>query len=146
MTVRLRDNYQQAVKKFQPKPPYVTNMFKAFIVGGLLSVLGEVLRKLYIDWFDMTSQTAEQAVMLTFIGLAVVFTGVGVYDDFSQFAGAGSTVLITGFANSLASAALEHRSEGWVSGVANHMFKIGGAVIVYGLVAAYLFGVVYSMM
>jgi len=143
--MRLRDNYHQAVKKFQPKPSYVANMFKAFIVGGGLSVFAEMLRNQYIALFHMTPLVAEQAVMVTFIGGAVLFTGLGVYDDFSQFAGAGSTVLITGFANSLTSAALEHRSEGMVNGIASHMFKVGGAAIVFGIVAAYLFGMVLSM-
>ncbi|ANB61360.1 SpoVA/SpoVAEb family sporulation membrane protein [Anoxybacteroides amylolyticum] len=141
--MRLHDNYRQAVKKFQPKPPYVANSLKAFFVGGGLSVLAEVLRAQFR--VNIPSLAAEQAVLLLFIGAAVVLTAIGVYDDFSQFAGAGSTVLITGFANSLTSAALEHRSEGVVNGIAGHMFKIGGAALVYGIVAAYLLGLVYFM-
>lgn len=141
--MRLRDNYSQAVKKFQPEPSYVANSLKAFLVGGGLSVVAEVLRAQFR--MNMPSLTAEQAVLLLFISAAVVLTAIGVYDDFSQFAGAGSTVLITGFANSLASAALEHRSEGAVNGIAGQMFKVGGAALVYGIVAAYLFGLVHFM-
>ncbi|GGJ59510.1 stage V sporulation protein AC [Anoxybacillus voinovskiensis] len=141
--MRLRDNYRQAVKKFQPKPSYVANSLKAFFIGGGLSVVAEVLRAQFR--VNLPSLAAEQAVLLLFIGAAVVLTAIGVYDEFSQFAGAGSTMLITWFANSLTSAALEHRSEGVVSGIAGHMFKVGGAALVYGIVAAYLFGLVYFM-
>jgi stage V sporulation protein AC len=140
--MKLRENYQQAVKTFQPKPPYVFNCFKAFFIGGLLCAGGEVLQKLYINWFGFSLLAAQHLVIMTWMFLAIVLTGIGVYDNFSQFAGAGATMLMTGFANSLASAALEHRSEGWVAGVANHMFKVGGAVIVYGVVVAYIFGVI----
>lgn len=144
--MRLRDNYQKAVKQFQPKPPYVVNSLKAFVSGGLLCVLGEALKKWYINGFGVSQEIAEHWMMLTVISLAILLTGIGVYDTFSQFAGAGATALLSGFANSLVSAAMEHRSEGWVSGVANHMFKIGGAAIVYGIVVAYVLGVVYYIM
>ncbi|MBA2873317.1 SpoVA/SpoVAEb family sporulation membrane protein [Thermaerobacillus caldiproteolyticus] len=141
--MKLKENYQQAVKVFQPKPPYVLNGIKAFFIGGLLCLAGEALQKGYVFLFDMSLLEAQHLMLLTFIFLAIVLTGIGTYDSFSQFAGAGATILITGFANALASAALEHRSEGWITGVANHMFKIGGAVIVYGIVVAYLFGTIH---
>lgn len=141
--MRLRDNYRQAVKKFQPKPPYIANSLKAFLIGGGLSVVAEVMRVQFRT--HMPPLAAEQVVLLLFIGAAVLFTAMGVYDDFSQFAGAGLTALITGFANSLTSAAMEHRSEGLVNGIAAHMFKIGGAALVYGIIAAYLFGLVHFM-
>ncbi|WP_027407665.1 SpoVA/SpoVAEb family sporulation membrane protein [Anoxybacteroides tepidamans] len=139
----LRKNYQHAVKQFQPKPSYIANSLKAFISGGLLCACGEALRKLYMNGFNVSAVNADHLMMLTIILLAVLFTALGVYDTFSQFAGAGATILLSGFANSLASAAIEHRSEGWVGGVANQMFKVGGAVIVYGVVVAFVLGVVH---
>ncbi|KXG11138.1 hypothetical protein AT864_00221 [Anoxybacillus sp. P3H1B] len=141
--MKLRDHYQQAVRKFQPKPSYLANSFQAFISGGLVCAGAEGLRALYMNSWGFSSDAAQHLMMLTVMGLAVLLTAMGRYDALSQFAGAGATVLLTGFANSLASAAMEHRTEGWVSGIANHMFKIGGVVIVYGMVIAYVLGVIY---
>jgi stage V sporulation protein AC len=143
--MKLRDNYQEAVKIFQPKPSYFLNSVKAFFVGGLICAAGQVLQNLYIEIFTLHVSVAQQMVLGTFILLATLLTGMGVYDKIGQFAGAGSMIPITGFANSLASAALEHRSEGVVLGIASNMFKVGGAVIVYGVVIAYILGVIHYL-
>ncbi|WP_044747949.1 stage V sporulation protein AC [Bacillus alveayuensis] len=141
--MKLRDHYQEAVKTFQPKPSYFFNSVKAFFVGGLICVSGEALQNLYIELFALHVSSAQQMVLGTFILIATLLTGIGVYDKFGQFAGAGLLIPITGFANSLASAALEHRSEGVVLGIAGNMFKVAGAVIVSGIVVAYILGVMY---
>jgi stage V sporulation protein AC len=138
--MKLKDNYQEAVKAFQPKPSYLSNCIKAFFVGGLICAVGQALQNLYMEFFTLDAAVAKQMVLGTLILIAALLTGMGVYDKIGQFAGAGAIVPITGFANSLASAALEHRSEGVVHGVANNMFRVAGAVIVYGVVIAYLLG------
>jgi stage V sporulation protein AC len=143
--MKLRDNYQEAVKIFQPKPSYFLNSVKAFFVGGLICAVGQALQNLYMEFFTLHVSVAQHMVLGTFILLAALLTGMGVYDKIGQFAGAGSLIPITGFANSLASAALEHRSEGVVLGVASNMFKVAGAVIVYGVVIAYILGVIHYL-
>jgi stage V sporulation protein AC len=140
--MKLKENYQEAVKAFQPKPSYLSNCIKAFFVGGLICAAGQALQNLYMELFTLDAAVAQQMVLGTLILIAALLTGMGVYDKIGQFAGAGAIVPITGFANSLASAAIEHRSEGIVHGVANNMFKVAGAVIVYGVVIAYLLGFV----
>jgi stage V sporulation protein AC len=140
--MKLKENYQEGIKPFQPKPSYFVNSIKAFFIGGLICTIGEILRNLYITYFAFDKTATQHIVLVTFILLAALLTGLGIYDKIGQFAGAGAIVPITGFANSLASAALEHRSEGWVLGVANNMFKVAGAVIVYGVVIAYVLGVI----
>jgi stage V sporulation protein AC len=115
---------------------------KAFIVGGLICTLGQGIQNFFINFFDFTEKTAGNPTVATLVLLSALLTGLGVYDKIGQFAGAGSAVPVTGFANSLTSAALEHRSEGIVLGIATNMFKLAGNVIVFGVVAAYVVGVI----
>ncbi|WLR46687.1 stage V sporulation protein AC [Halobacillus litoralis] len=135
-------NFDKARKSYQPKPPYVMNCLKAFIVGGLICVFGELLTQMYIHWFDYSEKNAINPTVATLILLSALATGFGVYDKLGQFAGAGSAVPVTGFANSITSAALEHKSEGLVLGVATNLFKLAGSVIVFGVVAAYVLGMI----
>jgi stage V sporulation protein AC len=144
--MNLKTNYRQAVKAFQPKPPYVFNSLKAFVVGGALCAMTELFANWYRSFLSLPLLSAQQLAVMTMMFLAIVLTGAGKYDDFSQFAGAGATIPMTGFANALASAALEHRSEGWTAGIASQMFKSGGAAIIYGIVVAYLLGILYYIM
>lgn len=102
------------------------------------SSLAEFLHPL----FDFNEKTAGNPTAATLILLSALLTGFGIYDRIGQFAGAGSAVPVTGFANSMASAALEHRSEGLVLGVGTNMFKLAGNVIVFGVVAAYIVGMI----
>jgi stage V sporulation protein AC len=139
---KLKDDYKNNIKAYQPKPNYIMNCVKAFIVGGLICTLGEVLMKFYIHYFDFTEKSAGNPTVATLILLSALLTGLGIYDKLGQFAGAGSAVPVTGFANSMASAAMEHRSEGIVLGVATNMFKLAGSVIVFGIVAAYVVGLI----
>ncbi|MFD1018556.1 stage V sporulation protein AC [Thalassobacillus hwangdonensis] len=132
--------YSKTIKAYQPKPNYVMNCLKAFVVGGLICVLGEALMQFYIHVFDFSEKNAANPTVTTLILLSSILTGIGVYDKLGQFAGAGSAVPVTGFANSITSAALEHKSEGIVLGVATNMFKLAGSVIAFGVVAAYVFG------
>ena len=133
--------YNNTLKNYQPKPNLVVNCLKAFVVGGLICVFGQFLTVFYMSVFDMTEKEAGNPTVTTLILISALLTGFGVYDKLGQFAGAGSAVPVTGFANSITSAALEHRSEGIVLGVATNMFKLAGSVIVFGVVAAYIVGI-----
>ncbi|ELK44435.1 stage V sporulation protein AC [Halobacillus sp. ACCC02827] len=135
-------NFEKVSKTYQPKPPIVMNCLKAFIVGGLICVFGELISQMYVHWFDFKEENAMNPTAATLILLAALATGFGVYDKLGQFAGAGSAVPITGFANSITSAALEHKSEGLVLGVATNLFKLAGSVIVFGVVSAYVLGII----
>lgn len=139
---KLKDDYKKNIKSFQPKPPYLLNCLKAFVVGGLICTLGEAIQNMYIRYFGFTETTAGNPTVATLILISAILTGLGIYDKIGQFAGAGSAVPVTGFANSMTSAALEHRSEGIVLGLATNMFKLAGSVIVFGVTAAYVVGLI----
>lgn len=138
----LKENYKSKVKAYQPKPPYVLNCIKAFVIGGFICMVGQVIQNLYMYFFDFDEKTAGNPTIATLILISALLTGFGVYDRIGQFAGAGSAVPVTGFANSMTSAALEHKSEGFVLGVSTNMFKLAGSVIVFGVVAAYIVGLI----
>ncbi|WP_173916249.1 stage V sporulation protein AC [Halobacillus sp. Marseille-Q1614] len=135
-------DYKKQSQTYQPKPPYVVNCVKAFVIGGLICTFGELLTQMYIHWFGFSEENAGNPTVATLILLAALATGFGFYDKLGQFAGAGSAVPVTGFANSITSAALEHKSEGLVLGVATNLFKVAGSVIVFGVVAAYILGII----
>lgn len=130
--------YAKHAENYKPKKAVGLNCLKAFTVGGLICAMGQAISNFYITYFGFTEQTAGNPTVATLIFISVILTGLGVYDNIGQFAGAGSAVPVTGFANSVASAAIEHRSEGLVLGVGGNMFKLAGSVIVFGVVAAFI--------
>ena len=132
--------YNKNIKTYQPKPPYVLNTVKAFVVGGFICMFGQLVQNFYMTVFDFSKESAGNPTVATLILIAALLTAFGWYDKLGQFAGAGSAVPVTGFANSITSAALEHKSEGIVLGIATNMFKLAGSVIVFGVVAAYIVG------
>lgn len=136
------NQYSKTIKAYLPKADLFVNCLKAFLIGGLICTFGEFLTNFYMQIMDITEKEATNPMVTTLILIAALLTGFGVYDKLGQFAGAGSAVPITGFSNSVTSAALEHKSEGYVLGVASNMFKLAGAVIVYGVVAAYIVGII----
>lgn len=137
---KIKEDYPNQIKQFHPKPTYFLNCLKAFIVGGFICMIGQGIQNLYAEVFQYSVIYAGNLTIATLILVASILTGLGVYDKIGQFAGAGSLVPVTGFANSMTSAALEHRSEGIVLGIATNMFKLAGSVIVFGVVAAYVMG------
>ncbi len=137
--------YQQMTMKMRPNPPIISNSIKAFLVGGAISLLGQGIQNIYINYFDFSKEQAGNPTVATLIFISALLTGLGVYDKIGQFAGAGSAVPVTGFANSIASAALEHRSEGIVLGVGGNMFKLAGSVIVFGVVAAFFIALIKTL-
>lgn len=139
------EEYQTLAKQAEPKRNVFTNAVRAFLVGGLICVIGQLVQTAFIEWFGFDKKEAGNPTVAVMIFLSVLLTGFGVYDKIAQWAGAGSAVPVTGFANSMASSAIEHRSEGFVLGVGGKMFKVAGPVIVFGTVAAFLVAIVYMM-
>ncbi|CAH1207333.1 MULTISPECIES: stage V sporulation protein AC [Paenibacillus] len=139
-------DYEKLSKPFVPSRPVFKNCIRAFLSGGLICVLGQGIQEAFMAIFDMTSREASSPTVAVLILISVILTSFGVYDKLAQWCGAGTAVPVTGFANSMCSAALEHRAEGLVLGVGGNMFKLAGSVIVFGVVAAFVVGVVYAIM
>ncbi|TFE31618.1 stage V sporulation protein AC [Cohnella luojiensis] len=135
--------YQAFAKAREPSRSVWTNCLKAFLVGGLICTIGQGVQQFFMAVFDMSAREAGNPTVAIMILLSVILTSMGVYDKIAQWAGAGSAVPVTGFANSMASAAIEHRSEGLVLGVGSNMFKLAGSVIVFGVVAAFVIGIIF---
>ncbi|GAE28949.1 stage V sporulation protein AC [Halalkalibacter hemicellulosilyticus] len=140
-----QDQYQQLAQKHEKKRPVIKNCIKAFLVGGFICVIGQCIQMFYYTFFDFTQRSASDPTVATLILIAVLLTGFGVYDRFAQFAGAGTAVPVTGFANSVAAAAIEHRTEGYVLGVGGNIFKLAGSVIVFGTVAAFVIALIKTV-
>ncbi|OGO79400.1 MAG: stage V sporulation protein AC [Clostridiales bacterium GWB2_37_7] len=133
-----QQKYQVFAKEREPKRPVVKNSIRAFIAGGLICTFGQGLQWMYIRYFNFTEKTAGDPTVATLIIISVLLTGLGVYDHIAQWAGAGTAVPVTGFANTIASASIEHRSEGYVLGVGGNMFKLAGSVIAFGVFSAFV--------
>lgn len=114
----------------------------AFVSGGIIGVLGQFLLEFYMQSLNMTQAQAAAPLAMTVIVIASLATGLGFYDKLGQLCGAGLFVPISGFANSLTSCALESKSEGLIYGIGCNMFKLAGAVLTYGIVAAYTLGII----
>lgn len=139
----VQQEYQELAKKHEPKRPILINCLKAFLVGGLICIIGQAVEEMFIHWAGFDEKKASNPTVAVMIILSIVLTSLGVYDKIAQWAGAGTAVPVTGFANTMSSAAIEHRSEGLVLGVGGKMFKISGPVIVFGVVAAFVVGIVH---
>ena len=133
--------YRKYVALRCPPSPLGRDMFRAFLSGGLICALGQGILALW-SLAGLEEENAAGATSVTLIFLGVLLTGLGVYDRLAKFCGAGTLVPITGFANSIASPALEFKSEGFVAGMAAKMFVIAGPVLVYGLSASVVYGLV----
>jgi stage V sporulation protein AC len=136
-------NYQEYVKKSMPRSHLFKECVMAFIVGGLICVFGEALNDFgkNVIMLDEAGVNAFRSATLIFLG--ALFTGLGIYDVLGRFAGAGSIVPITGFANSIVSPALEYKWEGYILGVGAKLFTIAGPVLVYGISSSIVVGVIY---
>lgn len=128
--------YSELVDNIAPKRPILKNCLRAFLVGGIICSIGQILQMVFIKYYDFNEKTSVAPTTLVLIFVSALITGLGIYDHLSQWAGAGSAVPITGFANSIASDSIEHKSEGFVLGVAGNMFGLAGAIIVYGIFSA----------
>ncbi|MBM7565579.1 stage V sporulation protein AC [Paenibacillus sacheonensis] len=135
--------YQNFAKSREPSRSILANCIRAFLVGGMICIVGQAISEAFVYGFNMSRTEAGNPTVAVLILISVILTCLGVYDKIAQWAGAGTAVPVTGFANSMCSAALEHRTEGLVLGVGANMFKLAGSVIVFGVVAAFFVGLVY---
>ncbi|MCP3742440.1 stage V sporulation protein AC [Rossellomorea sp. BNER] len=138
--------YEKVEQKHETKRPVVKNCIKAFFIGGLFCIVGQAISYFYIYFFNFTEQTAGNPTVATMVFIAMLLTGFGVYDRIGQFSGAGSAVPVTGFGNAVISAAIEHRTEGYVLGVGGNIFKLAGSVIVFGVFAAFVVALIKSIL
>jgi stage V sporulation protein AC len=141
-----QQKYQQLQQKHELKRPVLKNCIKAFWVGGLICVVGQAISYFYIYFFDFTEQSVGNPTVATMVFLSMLLTGFGLYDRLGQFAGAGSAVPVTGFGNSVISAAIEHRTEGFVLGVGGNMFKLAGSVILFGVFSAFVVALIKTLL
>lgn len=133
--------YDKIVKKLSPPSPKIKDFVSAYVIGGLICVIGQLFMELY-EWFDFDEKIVKMAVPVTLIFIAALLTGLKRFDKIAKHAGAGTLVPITGFANAVVSPAIEFKSEGFVLGVGANMFKIAGPVIAYGTIAGVVYGVI----
>lgn len=134
--------YKKYSDKYLPKSPVVKNSVKAFLVGGAICAIGQALMTCY-QGFGIEQEDASALVSVTLIFLSMLFTGLGLYPKLAKHAGAGTLVPITGFANAVSSSSIEARTEGFVLGVGAKLFTIAGPVIVYGITASAVAGLIY---
>jgi stage V sporulation protein AC len=134
--------YAKLVQSKAPKSPMVKDCCNAFWIGGLICTIGQVFINLYTSW-GLEKQDASTAASMTLVALSALLTGLSWYDDIAKYAGAGTLVPITGFANAIAAPAVEFRTEGRILGTAAKMFTIAGPVIVYGISAGVVYGFIY---
>lgn len=134
--------YRDFAERHAPRSAERSNMLRAFLVGGAICLAGQLIVNFYMNMgLDKDGAATAGSITLVFIG--ALLTGLGVYDDMAKIGGAGTLVPITGFANSVAAPALEFKTEGFVTGTAVKMFSIAGPVIVYGIAASVVYGLVY---
>lgn len=138
--------YQKLVDEMEPKPALVADALSAFATGGIVGLIGQALTDMYAALLNLSPVEAGAPAVATIIFLTALLTGLGVFDKLARYAGAGLTVPVTGFANSMTSAALEFRSEGFVLGVGSKMFSLAGTVIAWGVVTAFFVGIVASLL
>lgn len=141
--IRIKKKYKDYVDEISPKPTYIKNYILAFIVGGIICMIGQGINDAYMNIGGLNKQDAASYTSITLIFIGAFLTGLGVYDLIGKRAGAGSIIPITGFANSIVSPAMEYKREGYVMGVGANLFKIAGPVLVYGVGSSILFGFVY---
>lgn len=134
--------YAKLVKDMSPKSPIWKDCLNAFWIGGLICTLGQLIMNGYLA-MGLTKEDAGTAMSMTLVFLSALLTGLSLYDNIAKYAGAGTLVPITGFANAISSAAVEFKTEGFILGVGAKMFTIAGPVIVYGVSASVVYGFVY---
>ena len=137
------ENYAALVKKITPKSKLAQGCLRAFWVGGSICTLGQALADIGISFLNLTASSASAFSSITLIFLTALLTGLGVFDRIARYAGAGTVVPITGFANAMVSPAMEFKPEGWVLGTGARLFTIAGPVLVYGISASVVVGIRY---
>ena len=134
--------YNELVKLHSPNSPMGKDCFFAFVIGGLICCVGQF----FLNWYQslgFTKETAGTACSCTLVAISALLTGLSLYDNIAKYAGAGTLVPITGFANAISAPAVEFKTEGFILGVGAKMFTIAGPVIVYGVSASIVYGFIY---
>lgn len=139
------EEYDAYVKQVTPTKSLPANMFKAFIVGGIICCLGQFITNMLMS-SGMNNDDTAAWTNIILIALSVILTGFGLYSKLGEFAGAGSLVPITGFANSVAASAIEFKKEGQVFGIGCKIFTIAGPVILYGIFSSWVLGIIYFIL
>lgn len=137
-----KKEYSEMTKQASPNSKIFTNCLKAFLIGGLICAIGQALTNLYIA-LNLTQDTARTLTSVSLVFLGGLLTSIGIYDNIAKHGGAGTLVPITGFANSIVSPAIEFKTEGFILGLGAKMFVIAGPVLVYGITASVIYGVIY---
>ena len=139
-----KQTYKKYADARAPKSPIGKNCLRAFLVGGAICVLAGILKNVYIYFLGMSDEDAGVLASCTLVFLTALLTGLGIFDRLAKFSGAGTVVPITGFANAVTSPAIDSKSEGWILGVGSKIFSVAGPVLLYGIVAGSVYGVVYA--
>ncbi len=143
--IETKKTYQEYVNKKSPNSPILKNCFNAFWVGGLICTIGQIIMNICKERsFDQT--TSGTIVSIILIAISAFLTGLNIFNKIGKFAGAGSLVPITGFANSIVSPAMEYKSEGYVMGVGGKMFTVAGPVLVFGISTSIAVGLIYLIL
>lgn len=137
-----KKEYSKLVEKASPPSPKFKNFVLAYLVGGLICVIGQLFMELY-QYLDLSEKVVKMLVPVTLIFIAALLTGLGLFHRIAKRAGAGTLVPITGFSNAVSSPAIEFKNEGWILGVGAKIFTIAGPVIAYGTLASAIYGVIY---
>lgn len=132
--------YDKLADDLKPEKKVFSNCVKAFLFGGIIAAIGQGFLEFYMYIYDITEKEATPMMTLTIVLIAVILTGLGIYDKIAKHGGAGTFIPITGFANSMASSAIEGKPEGLVTGIAANIFKLGGSVIAFGIVSSFILG------
>lgn len=138
-----KEEYKAYAKAHAPKSPVIKNCIKAFLIGGCICAFSQGLRELYMFIWDWEVAEASAFASVTIAELAIFFTAIGIFDKLAKHAGAGTLVPITGFANAVASSAIDSKSEGYILGVGAKIFTVAGPVLLYGTAAGMIYGIVY---
>ena len=138
--------YAKLEQEISPKTPLMRNIIFAFLTGGTICLVGQFVSLFYMTYFDFTERTASNPTVATMIFFAMLLTGFGLYKKIAQFGGAGSAVPITGFGNAVISAAIEHKTEGYVLGVGGNIFKLAGSVILFGVFSAFVVALIKTIL
>ncbi len=140
-----KDKYKELVDKYTPKENILYNSIIAFITGGIMGIIGQFLIDFYATILFIPTKEATIFMLSTLIFLSSLFTSLGFFDKWVNFAKCGLIVPITGFAHAMMSAALEYRKEGFVTGLGSNMLKLSGAVIIFGVVSAWTFSLLRAI-
>ena len=138
-----KNTYDKMTKKASPPSPKLKDCILAFLVGGFICALGETLSFIYTEYCKINPESVKLLVPVSLITIAAILTGLGIFEKIAKYAGAGTLVPITGFSNAVVSPAVEFKSEGFILGVGAKMFTIAGPVIVYGVSASVVYGLIY---